>query len=178
MIEASLRIPRVRFVIVRYGNVLNSRGSIIPILHKIGQDTSKLFFPLTDPSMTRFVMSLEQSVSLIEHAILFAPSGYIVIPRLVSMRLVDLLSIFSEIYQKPIREIGLRPGEKILESLINETQSKRLEHTTEMYLYIKPCHLMTHDTIIQNIPHDYNSLMNPMSREELREFLLKLQLID
>lgn len=178
MIEASARAPEFKFVIVRYGNVLNSRGSIIPILHAIGRDASREFFSLTDPAMTRFVMTLDQSVDLIDHAITEARSGYIVIPRLVSMKVVDLLSIFSDLYGKPVVETGLRPGEKILESLINDTQSKRLEHhPSGDFMYIKPCYLTTREDMKRNPPHDYNSLLNPMTREELQSFLDGLGLL-
>jgi FlaA1/EpsC-like NDP-sugar epimerase len=62
----------MKFVNVRYGNVLNSRGSIIPLLHKIGKDSNKTYFNLTSEYMTRFVMTLEQSAQLIEYAILIS----------------------------------------------------------------------------------------------------------
>lgn len=176
IVETSLHVPSVKFVVVRYGNVLNSRGSIIPILHQVGQDPSKTKFHLTDANMTRFIMTLEQSVNLIEHALLHAPSGSIVIPKLVSMRLVDLISIFSVIYHKPWELSTLRPGERIMESLINETQSRRMTLSEDKeYYYILPCHHHwsggTHDIM------DYNSLLNPISKEELRQLLLGLQLI-
>ena len=118
MVEKAHYIPDIKFVNVRYGNVLNSRGSIIPLLHKIGQDPEKSCFTLTSKDMTRFVMTLEQSVKLIEYAILFGESGDTVIPHLVSLRVVDLLEIFSNKYGKPISTVGIRAGEKILESLI------------------------------------------------------------
>jgi len=126
IIEKSLYCKKFKFVNIRYGNVLNSRGSIIPILHEKGKDPDVKEFILTHPDMTRFVMTLEQSVDLIEHAILYASSGDTVIPKLISMKLVDLLEIFSEKYKKPIKITGLRPGEKMLESLVRETQSMRL----------------------------------------------------
>lgn len=177
IVETSLHVPSVKFVVVRYGNVLNSRGSIIPILHQVGQDTNKTRFSLTDTRMTRFIMTLEQSVDLIEHALLHAPSGTIVIPKLVSMKLVDLISIFSDIYQKPWELSQLRPGEKTLESLINETQSRRLTLSHDRdYYYILPYHQHTEAPTAQEI-RDYNSLLNPISREELRDLLMGLELI-
>jgi FlaA1/EpsC-like NDP-sugar epimerase len=75
MIEKAKYVPSIKFVCVRYGNVLNSRGSIIPMLHKIGMNNDILHYTLTDEKMTRFVMTLEQSVDLVEHALLFAESG-------------------------------------------------------------------------------------------------------
>ena len=83
-------------------------------------------------------MTLEQSVELIEHAICNAESGDIVIPKLISCKIKDMIEIFSEIYNKPIKKVPLRPV-KMLESLINETQAFRLvkDDKTE-YMYIKP----------------------------------------
>ena len=138
MVEKSKYIKDIKFVCVRYGNVLNSRGSIIPLLHKIGKNDSYENYKITDRRMTRFVMTLQQSVQLIEHSLLYAENGDIVIPKLISCKIIDMLEIFSEKYNKPIIDGKLRPGEKLLESLINETQSIRLEFGPDGYMYIKP----------------------------------------
>jgi len=174
IIEKSLLCPSCKFVNIRYGNVLNSRGSIIPILHEKGKDPDVKEFTLTHANMTRFVMTLEQSVKLIEHAILCAESGDIVIPELISMRLVDLIMIFSENYNKPIKISGLRPGEKILESLISETQSMRLVNGDKGYMYIKPPYKQY---ISKEVTRNYNSTLNPLNKQELREYLEKLKLL-
>ncbi len=174
MIEKSRYISHIKFVTVRYGNVLNSNGSIIPMLHKIGETQNIKEFKLTDERMTRFVMTLNQSVDLIEHALLYAESGTIVIPKLISLNVKDLLEIFSEIYNKPIIISGLRAGEKLLESLINETQSYRLEFGKSGYIYIQPSYKnYFNDTDVK----DYNSKMNPLTKEELKTYLSNLQLI-
>ena len=174
MIEKSYNISKCKFVTVRYGNVLNSRGSIIPILHEKGKDSETKEFTLTHKFMTRFVMTLEQSVNLIEHAILHAETGDIVIPTLISMKLVDLLEIFSEKYNKPIKITGLRPGEKMLESLISETQSMRLIIGDDGYMYIKPPYK---NILIEDNIKNYNSRLNPLSKEELYEYLNKYELL-
>ena len=93
MIEKALYIPSIKFVCVRYGNVLNSRGSIIPMLNKIGENKDIPFFKITDRRMTRFVMTLEQSVNLVEHALLYGGSGDVVIPKLISCNIPDLIEI-------------------------------------------------------------------------------------
>lgn len=174
MIEKSLYIKKCKFVNIRYGNVLNSRGSIIPLLHEKGNDKSVKEFTLTHPDMTRFVMTLEQSVKLIEHAILYAESGDIVIPELISMKLLDLMDIFSEKYEKPIVITGLRPGEKIIESLISDTQSMRLINGTDGYKYIKPPYKNIH--AIHNIKN-YNSQTNHLNKNQLLTYLTTLNLI-
>lgn len=173
MVEKSLYLPSIKFVTVRYGNVLNSRGSIIPILHKKGKDPETKEFTLTHNDMTRFVMTLSQSVDLIEHAILHADSGDIVIPSLTSMNVKDIVELFSEKYNKPVKVTKLRPGEKMLESLINETQSMSMVKG-EKYYYIKPPHKN-----ICNVENtmDYNSKINPLNKEELKEYLTNLNLL-
>jgi len=175
MVEKSKYIPSIKFVCVRYGNVLNSRGSIIPMLHKIGESDKLNNFKLTDERMTRFVMTLEQSVDLVEHAIIYAESGDIVIPKLVSCNVKDMIEIFSEIYSKPIVIDKLRPGEKMLESLINETQSMRLEFNKDGYTYIKPPYK---DIMIHSNIKDYNSTINPLTKEQLKNYLIDLNLIN
>lgn len=173
VVEKSKYVDRIKFCCVRYGNVLNSRGSIIPLLHEKGKDSNYKEYTLTHPDMTRFVMTLDQSVDLINYAIQHAESGDIVIPKLISMRVEDLLSIFSEIYDKPLVTTGLRPGEKMLESLINETQSMRIVQHGD-YIHIKPPY---HNKIYNNNPKDYNSTLNPLTKDELRNMLSKHNLL-
>ena len=178
IIDAMRKIPWCKFVVVRYGNVLNSRGSIIPILHEIGMNPSIKKYTLTDENMTRFVMTLDQSVDLIDHALKEAPSGMIVIPTLVSLRVKDLIEIFAQKYEKKIEVTGLRPGEKILESLINETQSKCICMSYDgKYTYIQPSFLTTHEHMQTLEAMDYNSLINPMTKDELFEYLNTLNLL-
>lgn len=167
VVEKSKYVKGIKFCCVRYGNVLNSRGSIIPLLHDKGKDSNYKEYTLTHPAMTRFVMTLDQSADLIQYAIEHAESGDIVIPKLISMRVKDLLEIFSEIYQKPLVISGLRPGEKMLESLINDTQSMRIQQRGD-YIHIKPPY---HNKIYNDQPRDYNSTINPLTKEELKTML-------
>ena len=175
VIEKSYYIKQFKFINIRYGNVLNSRGSIIPLLHTIGNDDNKKYFTLTNENMTRFVMTLEESVSLIEHAIVNGETGDTVIPKLISMKVKDLIEIFSEKYNKPIKMIGLKPGEKLLESLINESQSGRIQiigdykHIKSIYYYNK--------IIDETKLNDYNSKINPLNKEQIKEYLENLNLL-
>lgn len=174
IVEKSLYIKNRKFVNIRYGNVLNSRGSIIPILHEKGRDAEVNEFSLTHPDMTRFVMTLEQSVALIEYAITHGESGDTIIPKLISLKMIDLMEIFSEKYGKPIKITGLRPGEKMLESLISETQATRLVKSESGYMHIKPVYK---NLLVSEDIYNYNSKLNPLSKEELSEFMGRLDLI-
>ena len=175
VVEKSHYIKDIKFVNIRYGNVLNSRGSIIPLLHEIGRDEQKKYFTLTNENMTRFVMTLEQSVDLIEHTILFGESGDTVIPKLISMKVKDLVEIFSEKYKKPIKNIGIKPGEKLLESLINHSQSARILQKGD-YTHIKSI-FSYNSEIIESKLMDYNSKINPLTKTELEKYLQSLNLI-
>jgi UDP-N-acetylglucosamine 4,6-dehydratase len=124
----------IRFLAVRYGNVLESRGSIIPLFKYQGMYGSCL--TVTDPEMTRFLMTLDESVDLIETALKDGSSGETWIPKLPAMKIGYLANIFAQKYEKPIKYIGLRPGEKLHEDLINESESVRTALTADAKNYV------------------------------------------
>jgi len=172
MVEKSKYIKSTKFVTVRYGNVLNSRGSIIPILENKGTDPKCNQFTLTHEKMTRFIMTLEDSVKLIEYAICEGQTGEIIIPKLNAMYIKDLMELFSEKYNKPIIVTGLRSGEKLNESLINEMQSMRTI-IGEKYYHIQPSY---DSKILCDTPYDYNSHQGILSKEQLLQYLQSVQL--
>ena len=102
-----------RFSVVRYGNVMGSRGSVIPFFIKC-KDTGEL--PITDPNMTRFMISLEEAVELVWHAFDDMQGGEIYVKKIPSMTIPDIASAVSETANQKI--IGIRPGEKIHEQMI------------------------------------------------------------
>jgi nucleoside-diphosphate-sugar epimerase len=167
----------IRFMNIRYGNVLNSRGSIIEVLNNIGK-TSDPSYKLTHPEMTRFVMTQEQSVRLINFAILRGESGDTIVPQLVSMRVKDLIELFAVKHSKSIVLSGLRPGEKLHEALVNATENPRM-HIEKQYLIIKPSFKIS-PTTIHNNPQNNNELNSSMpllSKKTLKEYLEQLQLL-
>jgi len=126
IIEASTK-SRIKYICVRYGNVINSRGSLIPKLVEISKST-QTSFPLTEERMTRFFMTLEDAIELIETSILQGNSGEIWIPKTNSFKIRDILEFFSKKYNKHIENIGIRGIEKIDEILINEYEAPRAEY--------------------------------------------------
>jgi FlaA1/EpsC-like NDP-sugar epimerase len=126
-----LAFERPGFVAVRYGNVLESRGSIIPLFR--WQAANNHCFTVTHPDMTRFVMTLDESIDLITAAVKDARSGEIWLPKLRSMKILDLAQIFADRYGKPIEFIGMRPGEKLHEALISEEESVRASYDGKYY---------------------------------------------
>lgn len=154
--EKSLYISHPRFVIVRYGNVLNSRGSIVPFFNKIAEDETKEFFPVTDENMTRFFLTLEDSVNLIKKAIDVGESGDTIIPKINSFKILDLANMYSEKYNKPVKIIGIRPGEKIHECLINNIEKMRVIEYEDIFI-IKPCYTNIINENKLSFEHEYDS---------------------
>lgn len=138
VIEKSNHVNSPKYIVVRYGNVLNSRGSLLPFFRNVAE-SKRPYFPVTDPKMTRFFMTLDDSVALIDTALNNADSGDTYIPRVPSYRIMDIAELFSKKYGKPIKIVGIRPGEKLREVLINITETHRTIINGEYYV-IKPCY--------------------------------------
>ncbi|NBR88437.1 MAG: UDP-N-acetylglucosamine 4,6-dehydratase (inverting) [Rhodobacteraceae bacterium] len=102
-----------RFSVVRYGNVMGSRGSVIPFFLSI-KDSGVL--PVTDPRMTRFMISLEQGVELVWHAFEDMIGGEIYVKKIPSMKVTDIASVVAPEAEQKI--VGIRPGEKLHEQMI------------------------------------------------------------
>jgi UDP-N-acetylglucosamine 4,6-dehydratase (inverting) len=115
-----------RFAIVRYGNVMGSRGSVIPFFM---EQAKTGILTITDERMTRFMISLEQGVELVWHAFTDMEGGEIYVKKIPSMKLTDIARVVSETAEQKI--IGIRPGEKLHEQMIG------LEDTIYTYEYDK-----------------------------------------
>jgi UDP-N-acetylglucosamine 4,6-dehydratase (inverting) len=108
----------IRFSVVRYGNVMGSRGSVIPFFMEKKKSGT---IPITDERMTRFNISLDEGVDLVLHAIENAWGGEIFIPKIPSYRITDVATAIAPTCKHEI--IGIRPGEKIHEEMITEADS-------------------------------------------------------
>lgn len=108
----------LRFSVVRYGNVMGSRGSVIPFF----LDRAKSgVLPITDPAMTRFNISLRDGVSMVLWALSNAEGGELLVPKIPSYRITDVAQAIGPNCEKPI--VGIRPGEKIHEEMITASDS-------------------------------------------------------
>jgi len=110
-----------KFSVVRYGNVMGSRGSVIPYFKQIVDSGEPL--PLTDLRMTRFWISIEQAVEFVVESFTIMQGGELYVPRIPSMKLVDLAKAIAP--NAKILEIGMRPGEKLHEEMISSDDSRR-----------------------------------------------------
>ena len=108
----------LRFSVVRYGNVMGSRGSVMPFF--LGQRASG-FFPITDPDMTRFNISLDEGVQMVLWALENALGGEIFVPKIPSYRILDLAEAIGP--ECEVRVVGIRPGEKLHEEMITASDS-------------------------------------------------------
>ena len=108
----------LRFSVVRYGNVMGSRGSVIPFFlerRKTG------ILPITDPAMTRFNISLQDGVDMVLWALAHAQGGEIFVPKIPSYRIMDVACAIAPECKHPV--VGIRPGEKIHEEMITASDS-------------------------------------------------------
>jgi len=124
---------RVKFSVVRYGNVVGSRGSVIPFfLHLKEQGIKKI--PLTDKRMTRFWITLEQSVALVIKALEVSVGGEVFVPIIPSMKIIDLAKAIEP--SCTFQMIGIRPGEKIHEMLFSEDEAKNVKKFEGVYVIL------------------------------------------
>ena len=166
------------FSVVRYGNVMGSRGSVIPFFNKLAQEGAD-FFPITDPNMTRFMITLEEGVSLVWETFYDMVGGEIYVKKLPSMRVLDIASAIDE--TKPIEFVGMRPGEKLHEQMIGMEDAL---YTVEYNKYYKILPMIndwfnSKERIKDGQPVDsgfkYSSDINEnwMSVNQLREWLVR-----
>ncbi len=169
-IRANLECQSTRFICVRYGNVLASRGSVIPLFQE--QISHGYPVTITTPDMTRFLMSLDRAVDTIFAAVRHANRGETYIPRVPSARVVDIAAAL--IGDRPIKMVitGIRPGEKVHEILISEEEAHRTVDRGNYYviLPILP-ELRVSEVKIPPIGHEYSSSDSLLSLEEVNALL-------
>ena len=171
--QANKDHKKIKFLAVRYGNVLESRGSIIPLFKY--QAEHKDSITVTHSDMTRYVMTLDESVDLINSCLVHGKSGETWVPKLPSMRIIDLAEIFSEKYEKLIKIVGMRPGEKLHESLVNETESFRAAES-HGYITIMPAYCQPVNSSFFTLNSDDSGSL--MSKAELKNHLIKLDILE
>ncbi|MEO8206163.1 MAG: UDP-N-acetylglucosamine 4,6-dehydratase (inverting) [Chthoniobacterales bacterium] len=122
------------FSCVRYGNVVGSRGSVIPLFRE-QRPSGKI--TITDSRMTRFWITLQQGVDFVRHCLDHMHGGEIFVPKIPSMNIMDLVKAFAP--ECTVENIGIRQGEKLHEALIGEDESRNTSDMGNMYV-VKPTH--------------------------------------
>lgn len=122
-----------QFAVVRYGNVVGSRGSVIPLFL---QQKASGVITVTDPRMTRFWITVEQGVRSVLHCLERTEGGEIYVPKIPSVNIMDLAQAIAPECEP--RFIGIRPGEKLHETLVSEDESRHTVETEQMYVIRPP----------------------------------------
>ena len=119
-----------RFSVVRYGNVMGSRGSVIPFFRKLGEAGESL--PITDLRMTRFFITLPQAVKFVVDSFELMNGGELYVPRIPSMKITDLAQAIAP--GAAMHNMGLRPGEKLHEEMISAEEGRRALRMGDRYV--------------------------------------------
>lgn len=129
---------RTRFAVVRYGNVVGSRGSVVPLFLKM---RSRGVIPITDPRMTRFWITLEQGVDFVLKSLGWMRGGELFVPKIPTMSLVDLARAIAP--ECRLEAVGIRPGEKLHETMISEDDARQtLEYEDHFVILPDPQSLL------------------------------------
>jgi UDP-N-acetylglucosamine 4,6-dehydratase/5-epimerase len=163
-----------RFSVVRYGNVMGSRGSVIPFFL---QQAASGELSITDDRMTRFMISLEQGVELVWHAFEDMVGGEIYVKKIPSIKLMDIARAVAP--EAKLKIVGIRPGEKLHEQMISTEDAPYTYQYSEHYKILPAIHEWSSDPmrILEGTPvgdnFSYTSDNNPdwMSIEELRAWI-------
>jgi len=168
---------KTNFLGVRYGNVLGSRGSIIHVMLEQIKDGKKI--TITDPTMTRFNITMEQSLDLIFRALKNGKGGEIFIPKLKAYKLEDMKNSILELMKakNEVKIIGVRPGEKYHESLISREETRNTyESDMDYIIYEKDTQDPNRELHAKksNLSEQYSSDKVPLlSKDEIKDILIK-----
>jgi len=181
------------FASTRFGNVLGSRGSVIPIFKRQIAQGGPL--TLTDPGMTRFIMTLQEAVRLVLDSTFMAQGGEVFVTKMPVVRIADLAAVMIEILagqfgyrpdQIEVHTIGSKPGEKLYEELMSNEETRRSVEL-EKYFVVLPAFKSVYqeidyhysDAIGGQAARPYNSGSEaPMTRDELKRYLLENRILE
>ncbi|AWJ85479.1 UDP-N-acetylglucosamine 4,6-dehydratase (inverting) (plasmid) [Azospirillum sp. TSH58] len=131
-----------RFSVVRYGNVVGSRGSVIPLFRRMIAEGAESL-PVTDERMTRFWITLQHGVDFVVSCIAMMQGGEIFVPKIPSMRITDLARAMAP--QLPHKPVGIRPGEKLHEVMITEDDSRQTFELPDRFVIEPAFAFWTHE---------------------------------
>jgi FlaA1/EpsC-like NDP-sugar epimerase len=175
-VRANLDSPRARFICVRYGNVLASRGSVIPLFHEQIRHGGPV--TITTVNMTRFLLSLEQAVDTIFAALREGRPGETYIPRVPSALVTDIAEALIGDRQIETKVTGIRPGEKVHEILVSEEEAYRTIERDNYYVILPMLpELRSGEEDKGRLGKEYSSASNLMSKAEVGELLQRHKLM-
>jgi UDP-N-acetylglucosamine 4,6-dehydratase/5-epimerase len=174
----------IKFSVVRYGNVFESRGSVIPFFMELEKEGKKSF-PITDVNMTRFFISIEDGIKQVVNSIFNSQGGEIFIPKMPSLKITDLAKAINP--NMKIKITGIRPGEKLHETLISLDNPDKIIEFKNYYTILPTINLflknqksyfknyLNEKGKLLNHSVEYNSFNNPnyYTIKEVKKFLQK-----
>jgi len=170
LIEANRDCASVAFNCVRYGNVIASRGSIIPLF--VDQIKQNKALTLTLPEMTRFLLSLERAVDTVMEAVKSDGRGLTFVPKVASARIVAVAESLLNGKKLPIEFTGIRPGEKIHEIMVSEEECFRTTETGDHFVILPVLPELRGDLqVTPALGSEYSSRDNNLRGESLRKLL-------
>ncbi len=164
-IQANLRCPKTRFVCVRYGNVLASRGSVIPLFHE--QIRSGGPVTITSPDMTRFLLSLDDAVDTVFAAVTSALPGETYVPKIPSALVLNIARALIGPRKTELKVVGIRPGEKTHEIMVSEEEAWRTVERGKWYAILPILPELRADLgEVETLRREYSSADQVISLEE------------
>lgn len=134
-----------RFSVVRYGNVIGSRGSVIPFFKNLVAEGSKSL-PITDERMTRFWLTQEQAVDFVLSSFSIMAGGEVFVPKIPSMKMLDLAKSFAPGISHHV--VGIRPGEKLHEVMITQDEARNTLEMDDRYMIMPSFKFWDHNTVV------------------------------
>lgn len=175
LIRANYDLPETRFVCVRYGNVLASRGSVLPLFHAQIRQGGPV--TITTPEMTRFLLTLDQAADAVFAALQEANRGEVFVPQAPAARILDLAAVLIAGRPIPTQIIGIRPGEKVHETLISEEEGHRTGMRGRFYAIAPILPELRGPLHAPLLGRAYTSADQLLSPPELQELLSRLGLL-
>lgn len=177
---------KTTFVVARFGNILESTGSIIPIFTQ--KITNGENIPLTDHNMTRFIITKEEAVKTLFSALRYGVGGEVFVTKLDSLKIIDLIELLKNKHNATnnITTIGLRPGEKIHETLINSSEISRTYEFDNYYvicpsvareLISRPIYMEQGKKLDESHMTEYSSHQAILNKNDLSSVFKKIGLL-
>lgn len=175
-----------KFIAVRYGNVLGSSGSVIPIMIEQIQNNQQI--TITDPKMTRFNITMDDALDFVLHAVELGVGSEIFVPKLKAYSIVGLIEVLKELFGDANEKvIGIRLGEKLHETLINREEIRYSWEIEGMYMIANPLYPLFHEDEIkttypsikkiENMTEYSSDSTDQIPKEELKNSIEKLKIL-
>jgi UDP-glucose 4-epimerase len=171
-VEANRDLPNVQFNCVRYGNVIASRGSIVPLF--VDQIKKGQTLTITLPEMTRFLLSLDRAVDTVFEAVKSDGRGLTFVPKVASAKITDVADVLMSDRKLPIEFNGIRPGEKVHEIMVSEEECFRTVERGDYYVILPVLPELRNGEMVESaLASEYSSKDGNIAGEDLKALLMQ-----